>query len=398
MNYYEKYLKYKYKYIKLKQKGGDDHPAPPGEAPPGEAPPVEAPPVEAPPGEAQAGEAPPVEAQVGEAQAGEAPPVEAPQVYIPFFHSCHLDQVKIVPEGSIVVNTSTCGIPTLFNDALSRKMMELFKNKNDILRNPIENKEALTKELGKEIIIHPPGSEYLDMNFSYHLIPELDRTDGYFKQECSGLMNLDNGICEITSFEQRRGDYPKSIISPLYKNSIFPTENEVSNIQLRKLNGTKINIHFRETLKENERFGELTLSKLLQMYPGIYYIYTCRPPCSKDEQNKEAVRIQRRKSLDMVSEEERKRQIKDKINDIIDNNLFLESKKKKGKMEIMEIIIKEETYIILIEYLNLLQPSDREFLIKLKQKLKDKSKEKKYRHLTKNFEELYLIAKKIVIP
>ncbi len=360
MNYYEKYLKYKYKYIKLKQKGGDDHPAQP---------------VEAPPGEAQAG--------------------EAPKVYIPFFHSCHLDQVKIVPEGSIVVNTSTCGLPTLFNDELSQKMMELFRNRNDILRNPIENKEALTKELGKEITIHLPGSEYLDMSFDYHLIPEIDRDHGYFKQECSGLMSLDNGICEITSFDRRKDFYPKSIISPLYKNSIFPTEIEVSDIPYPKLDGTRINIYFSETLKENERFGELTLSKLLQMYPGIYYIYTCRPPCSKDEQNKEAVRIQRRKSLDMVSEEERKRQIKDRINDIIDNNLFLESKEKKGGME---IIIKEETYIILIEYLNLLQPSDREFLIKLKQKLKDKSKEKKYRHLTKNFEELYLIAKKIVIP
>ena len=372
MNYYEKYLKYKYKYIKLKQKGGDDH---------------QPQPVEAPPVEAQAGEAPPVEAPPGEAQAGQAPPVEAPQVYIPFFHSCHLDQVKIVPEGSIVVNTSTCGLTTLFNDALSQKMMELFRNRNDILRNPIENKEALTKELGKEITIHLPGSEYLDMSFDYHLIPEIDRDHGYFKQECSGLMSLDNGICEITSFDRRKGFYPKSIISPLYKNSIFPTEIEVIDIPYRNLDGTRINIYFSETLKENERFGELTLSKLLQMYPGIYYIYTCRPPCSKDEQNKEAVRIQRRKSLDMVSEEERKRQINDRINDIIDNNLFLESKENKGKKE---IIIKKKTYKILIEYLNLLQPSDVVFLETLRKRLRKKSK--KYPHLEKKFKELYTIA------
>ena len=237
MNYYEKYLKYKYKYIKLKQKGGDDHPVQQVEAKAGEALPVEVPPVE-------------------------APPVEAPKVYIPFFHSCHLDQVKIVPEGCIVVNTSTCGLTTLFNDALSQKIMELFRNRNDILRNPIKNKEALTRELGKEITIHLPGSEYLDMSFDYHLIPQIDRADGYFRQECSGLMSLDNGICEITSFDRRKGLYPKRIISPLYKNSIFPTEIEVSDIPYPRLDGTRINIHFRETLKGNERFGELTFCLL----------------------------------------------------------------------------------------------------------------------------------------
>ena len=366
MNYYEKYLKYKYKYIKLKQKGGDDHPAQPVEAQAGEAPPVEAPPVE-------------------------APPVEAPKVYIPFFHSCHLDQVETVPEGCIVVNTSTCGLTTLFNDALSQKMMELFRNRNDILRNPIENKEALTKELGKEITIHLPGSEYLDMSFDYHLIPEIDRDHGYFKQECSGLMSLDNGICEITSFDRRRGLYPKRIILPLYENSIFPTKDEVNGIE-GNLDGIKINKHFRD------KFGDLTLSKLLQMYPGIYYIYTCRPPCSDDPKNIEAVKVQRRKSLDMVSEEERKRQIKDRIDNIIDNDLFLDIIEKKGKKGIKQkkTIIKKKTYQILIEYLNLLQPSDLEFYETLKVKLRMKYDE--YKDIRRQIFELKEIAKRVVKP
>lgn len=294
--YYLKYLKYKYKYLNLKQKGGAITNAPEGK----------------------------------------------PEVYYPFFHSCHSDETKIVPEGCVIVNTSVCGLPTYFQDSISKKFRELFKKKDERLRNPLENKESLTIELGKPIVIHTPGSNYLDMNFSYHLITSFSKTEDRedVEQECCGLMSLDNGFCdEGISFEKRGNkDFPRLLILPLYKNSVYPTMEEIDSIPGKKLSGFTINDFFRGS--SDERFGELTLSKLLTMYPGVYYITSCRPPCEvyekKDGQSnlvvpaesRSAVRLQRQTSLDLLSEDEKKLQLNSIINDIIKNNRFFKEEPK----------------------------------------------------------------------
>lgn len=313
--YYLKYLKYKYKYLNLKQKGGAITNAPEGK----------------------------------------------PEVYYPFFHSCHSDEKKIVPEGCVIVNTSVCGLPTYFQDSISKKFRELFKKKDERLRNPLENKESLSGELGKPIVIHKPGSDYLDMNFSYHLITSFSKTEDRedVEQECCGLMSLDNGFCdEGISFEKRGNkDFPKKLILPLYKNSVYPTMEEIVSIPGKKLSGFTINDFFRDS--SDERFGELTLSKLLTMYPGVYYITSCRPPCKVEkeidgqykfvtpDETRDAIRLQRQTSLNILSDDEKKLQLKSIINEIVKNNLYFKIQPKRkytiklDKFEILRESIKE---------------------------------------------------------
>lgn len=313
--YYLKYLKYKYKYLNLKQKGGAINKAPEGK----------------------------------------------PEVYYPFFHSCHSDETKVVPEGCVIVNTSVCGLPTYFQDSISKKFRELFKKKDERLRNPLENKESLTIELGKPIVIHTPGSNYLDMNFSYHLITSFSKTEDRedVEQECCGLMSLDNGFCdEGISFNKRGNrDFPKHLILPLYKNSVYPTEEEIGGIPGKKLNGFTINDFFRGS--SNERFGKLTLSKLLTMYPGVYYITSCRPPCEVEEkidgrykfvtpdETRKAIRLQRQTSLNILSDDEKILQLNSIINEIVKYNLYLEQQPDKNytiksdKFEILRESIRE---------------------------------------------------------
>ena len=144
MDYFNKYLKYKSKYLELKQKGGDD---------------------------------------------------EIPKVYIPYFHSCHLDDIKEIPKGCVLVNTSVCGLSVPDITKTLNKLQGLFNTLDKRLCNPIGNKEELEELLDTKLSIHTSGvnNQYLNMKFSNNILIEKNEL---YNQICSGLYEMGQGICE----------------------------------------------------------------------------------------------------------------------------------------------------------------------------------------------------------
>jgi hypothetical protein len=288
-NYYQKYLKYKIKYLELK--GGTNCEA------------IET-----------------ADECTGDKKCiytDEEGCIEKKQnVYIPYFHSCHLDEFKQIPEGCILVNTSSCGLSTAYHDNTEKNLRDMFEEKDEKLRDPITNRDYIEDKLKVPISIHTStvNNNYLDMSFGYNLfhtnVKSGKKKDGDL-QLCSGLYSINTGLCnEKVTF----GDGPIHItrIGKLYKNAVFPTQEDIlqvfhtdQQLSIRELEHRFV-----------EKYGELKLSTLLEKFPGIYYIMSCRPPCK--EEYFEATKAQRQQSLDELPDDQRKLETEKIINNYIE--------------------------------------------------------------------------------
>jgi hypothetical protein len=226
-------------------------------------------------------------------------------VYIPYLHSCHLDEVKKIPSGSILVNTSSCGFTTAYHEHIEKTLKEMFLKKDEKLTDPITNREYIEEKLKFPISIHTStdNNDYLDMSLAYHLFAEYDsiRDKGKEKktrtiQLCSGLYSIDGGLCNLkVSLGQDKIN--RDQIIKVYEKSVFPTSEDILDVFGSK---TQLSIRMFE-LKLKEKYGELKLSTLLEKFPGVYYFMACRPPCSKKNFN--ITKRQRRLSISHLSEE-----------------------------------------------------------------------------------------------
>jgi hypothetical protein len=118
-----------------------------------------------------------------------------PKIYIPYFHSCHTEEIKQIQEGSILVNTSSCGLTTAYHERVKQTLRQMFIDKDEKLRDPVKHREYISNKLGFPISIHTSSenSNYLDMDLSYHLLSRFTGKDHTIKQLCSGLFSMDNG-------------------------------------------------------------------------------------------------------------------------------------------------------------------------------------------------------------
>jgi hypothetical protein len=224
-------------------------------------------------------------------------------VYIPYLHSCHLDEVKKIPPGSILVNTSSCGFTTAYHEHVENTLRQMFMEKDEKLKDPSGNREYIEQKLKFPISIHTSteNSNYLDMSLSYHLIAEYDSSLDKEKknrliQLCSGLYSIDGGLCNF-NVSLGQNEINRDQIIKVYENSVFPTREDILD-----LFGSKKQLSigiFEQKLKE--KYGELKLSTLLEKFPGVYYFMACRPPCS--EIIFDITKNQRKLSISNLSEE-----------------------------------------------------------------------------------------------
>ena len=241
MSIYNKYLKYKMKYLDLKKQLGG----------------------------ATEGNPTPVVRSV-------MPAIPKQEIYMPFFFLFYTETIKIVPPNSTVVFISSCGLEVFSDNKKRLKLIELFKRKNSLLLDPVKNKKLISELIEYPMYVHTSGSEYLDLKFDPHLI--------YHQHEsasCSGLFNFSKGICPLTvDLKFKKKDTVRirqEEALQMYQNSIVPSTEDINSIF-----GERVSLSLNEFVKQlRSTYPELTLESLMTSNPGIYYIVSCRSPCDK---------------------------------------------------------------------------------------------------------------------
>ena len=239
-----------------------------------------------------------------------------PKVYLPLFHSCQSGIEKIIPPDCILINTSVCGLNAFYYSELADKITELFESKDERLRDPINNRKFISEEIGYPITIHTSGDKYLDFKLDYHLLAKSSK-EYKFKQYCSGLFSLDNGLCNV-NISPKHSNVQKSQIKQLYRNSIFPTESDIANIFHKNTTDEMTISNFNKLLKQDDFNLKILkprevfkLSNLIEKFPGIYYFTNCRGPCKGMDETK--IPVQRQRSIDTLPEEYKKKKLEKNI-------------------------------------------------------------------------------------
>lgn len=323
MSIYNKYLKYKIKYLDLKKQLG---------------------------GVLEGNPSPVVRPVM--------PAIPKQEIYMPFFHSCHLDTIETVPKGSMVVFTSSCGLKVSDDDPVSSNIRRLFLSNDPLLQDPKKNRNEIIKILGHPISIHSSteNNKFLDLRFSLH---------GLFNDmntyECSGLHLISSEKCDKLGFTLK-SEAGKIFISKanalkLYRNSVYPTETDIE----RFFNDRATDeLEISEFMK---MIGDIKLSELLEKFPGIYYIFGCRQKCKGI--HKDTIERQRRDSISRFSEEENIISIEKFISSIVDN--FIRKKK-------FQIMLEQEINSYIEKY------GKTDFILTLKDKISALIREEKEKY------------------
>jgi len=217
------------------------------------------------------------------------------EVYLPFFHSAQTDVEMIVPPGSTLVKLTMCGIAATSLDN-HYKIKDIFYNGKpevkEILRDPVKNIRDIEKLINTKPVIVNEGEKYEDMEFSLELFyPYM----------------LNEGKCHDKLYPTNRDSFSNEIniteFMKLYENSVFPNMDLIIQILAEnriqgKLTSDIIKFSdfkewlekkIKELIKEDsfeykdifKSYGNtisISLHKLMEKFPGVYYITTCRVP------------------------------------------------------------------------------------------------------------------------
>jgi len=259
---------------------------------------------------------------------------EKQEVYMPFFHSCHLDTIETVPDGSTIVFSSGCGLKVADDDRVSVELRKMFLSKNPIIQEPEKNRDKIIEILGHPVSIHTSSknNKFLDLRFNLHgLFNELEN------HECSGLHKVSTDNCNklgvtFTSVDNNIVISKENALQ-LYKNSVFPTEMDIA----KMYDDNSVSVF--ELNRFMKIIGNIKLSELLEKFPGIYYIYGCRKNCKGIDRG--VTKIQRSKSISQLSDKENKIAIEKFISSIV---LHFLKEKKYHKLLEEDIILYKEKY------------------------------------------------------
>ena len=200
-------------------------------------------------------------------------------VYTMRAHSCDTTKHYIVPKGCVYITAMNSGqeLWTTDENDPTRKFLHLFSSNAEILRNPVAYESELRELFGNKLRIYyaespnPANRKYLNCTYK----PLLDwqfKTKYVFEK--SGLFQLGNVQHyyrgEILTI--RNNNLKSKHIKFIYDNSIYP---RLDNI-LVSSDIPAVYLDFKKNILDNY---EITQRELFQLYPGIYYNFTCRDPC-----------------------------------------------------------------------------------------------------------------------
>ena len=201
-------------------------------------------------------------------------------VYTMRAHSCDTTKHYIVPKGCVYITAMNSGqeLWTTDENDPTRKFLHLFSSNAEILRNPVAYESELRELFGNKLRIcyaespNPANRKYLNCTYK----PLLDwqfKTKYVFEK--SGLFQLDNVpnyYCGEILTTKHDNLTPKHI-KFIYDNSILPRLDTI-------LGSTNFPICYQTFKKSILQNYEISQRELFKLYPGIYYNFTCRDPCT----------------------------------------------------------------------------------------------------------------------
>ena len=185
-------------------------------------------------------------------------------------HACDTTQLLDVPDNCIYVTLGLCGDVTYG----STKFEELFSSGNELLHDPIKNLHKLQELLGNTLHIHYKDApsehmrKYLNCIYQPLLISE---KNVHCKIGQSGLHRIGS---KIEGFKRKinTSNITRENIEYMYSKSILPSVNQIE-YEYDKIN------HDYDTIVNHFRKFDISQSQLFDMFPGIYYNTSCRVDC-----------------------------------------------------------------------------------------------------------------------
>jgi hypothetical protein len=271
---------------------------------------------------------------------------ESTPVYSFFGHSCSTGEVLPVPAGCMLVTLALCGSPT-YSDSISERFNDLFwdHERRHLLLDPIGNKEQIEEYLNvpkNTLNVNYPEAEldenkmYMNTLYNAELIHDFKKLQahpsGLYKYPArlslihfdDLLDNLNNGQF-MDVFEQIYGD-----------EMVYPVKEDVGKYTVKIL---RYNLLKSDIMKQIGEKFQITQQELFERYPGIYYLVTCRVPCTESKNVLEKVEKRRRASRPWITNEESKANSelhKERSNLLRLEETTLAEAKEKAKSEFIE--------------------------------------------------------------
>ena len=317
MNYKKKYIKYKEKYLSLKNKiiGGENVPL-----------------------------------------KYRYPEPRKSDIYYMGSHGCDTDEELDVPKGCVYVTFAECSLSNYINDSYS-KFLEMFSKNDILLKDPINNLEKLQKIFGKSLHIHYPEAKDRQMQKYFNnmydtLLGWDDKIDGCYALK-SGLYSIGTNVMitgedtitrpsNSVKFKKLSGIVKETDINYLYKDSLYPTLEDLEIYRVRSANYPYFTEYESQIFKVDQK-------TLFEYFPGIHYNLACRVDCKNNHKPslKHLLRRQESNSGDLVErgflpyDEKRegiyyffKKGDLKKVEELIDDGMFINEVNVDGKSPI----------------------------------------------------------------
>jgi len=245
-------------------------------------------------------------------------------IYVVLAHGCDLHRSEeIVPPNCMYVHEVECGFESL--DQLTN-LRCLFTNQSRLLKDPIKYRPEL-KLKDIEFTIDRQHDTYVNNRFSPYLVSNAGIFSGLHKigQPISEeVFNEDDKKIDCNPYSIAKqdendekglpNDSPDTALDfyhELYRHSLFPTKQDVIDVTTHEnLIVCFREIYNREGLSKSQKmmatanyFDELIrkyfkvdIKTLFKYFPGIYYSISCRTPCDGKNSENEFFKNRRMKS------------------------------------------------------------------------------------------------------
>jgi len=240
-------------------------------------------------------------------------------IYVMLAHGCDLDRSEeIVPPDCMYVHEVECGL-----EAYGQwyNLRCLFTNKNRILKDPIKYRRELEGK-GIKFTIDRQYGTYVNNRFSPYVISNAGFFSGLHKigQPISKEeFNKDEGKINCITYSIRDENLPNNsadtalrFYHELYRHSLFPTIQDVIDVTTHE----NLIVCFQEIYANQELTGrqkmmatvdhfeglirkyfKVDIKTLFKYFPGIYYSISCRSPCEDKDPENEFFKERRMKSM-----------------------------------------------------------------------------------------------------
>jgi len=228
------------------------------------------------------------------------PKIQEHNVYYMASHSCDTNELLDIPEGCVYVTLGICG-KLVWDDKKQTDFIKMFYDNSPLLNDPVTNIEDLQKIFGSDLHIHYAEAKdyrmrkYVNSSFTCFLNREVKTN--YFAKK-SGLYS--NGTYTTSSFYKLNDTITDKDIDYLYKNSLYPTIDQIKNFY--KLT----NLNYEDFSSQIQTVFNVDQKTLFHYFPGIYYNFSCRSDCNDSTgSNPSAFHIARRQDSFKGNEIER---------------------------------------------------------------------------------------------